>query len=110
MVRPRSQPALLLLAASACWSLFAPPLGAQPSSQRQTDAFEEAVRVQVVNLEVVVTDAEDERATGLGRGDFVLRVDGVEIPIVYFSEVGGADGSQPPAAAAQIGPTADGGY
>ncbi len=43
--------------------------------------------MRVVNLEVVVTDRDGNRVRGLGVGDFRLRVDGIEVPIDYFSEV-----------------------
>jgi len=64
------------------------PLTSQQLAGKPDEVFEESVQVQVVNLEVVVTNQEDERVTGLGRGDFVLRVDSEEMPIRYFSEVG----------------------
>ena len=64
------------------------------SSARQEPTapiFGETVEVRVVNLEAVVTDRDGLPVTGLMAGDFVLRVDGAEVPIQYFSEVRGGD-------------------
>jgi len=62
---------------------LAPTLRAQP---RPGGSFGEVIDVRVVNLEVVVTE-KGERVTGLGPDDFVLTVDGREVPIEYFTEV-----------------------
>jgi len=53
-----------------------------------TSIFGEVVDVRVVNLEIVVTE-DGERVTGLKPEDFVLTVDGNEVPIEYFTEVHG---------------------
>ena len=50
--------------------------------------FGETVDVRLVNLEVVVTE-KGERVHGLGPDDFVLTVDGQEMPIDFFTEVAG---------------------
>lgn len=50
--------------------------------------FGEVVDVRVVNLEIVVTEG-GERVAGLRPEDFVLTVDGNEVPIEYFTEVHG---------------------
>jgi VWFA-related protein len=55
----------------------------------------------VVNVEAVVTNRKGQRVTGLDAADFRLLVDGVEMPIDYFTEV--ADGMALPAPA----PSAD---
>ncbi|MEM7350739.1 MAG: VWA domain-containing protein [Acidobacteriota bacterium] len=57
-------------------------------AQAQDGSFGEVIDVRVVNLEVVVTQ-KGERITGLGPEDFVLTVDGREVPIEYFTEVHG---------------------
>ena len=64
------------------------PLAA--SAQTAEDTFGESVDVRVVNVEAVVTDRKGERVSGLAAGDFRLLVDGVEVPIDFFTEV--ADG------------------
>lgn len=52
------------------------------------DPFAEVVDVRVINLEVVV-ERDGERVHGLAPEDFVLQVDGQEVPIEYFTEVRG---------------------
>lgn len=64
-------------------------LVASPSVAQDDDppAFGEEVDVRVINLEVVVTDRDGNRLSGLAPEDFRLRVDGRETPIDYFSEI-----------------------
>ncbi|MEM7052832.1 MAG: VWA domain-containing protein [Acidobacteriota bacterium] len=66
--------------------------------------FGEVVEVRVVNVEVVVTDGQGIRVTGLAPEDFRLRVGGEDVAIDYFSEIRGgrlqevataADGAAP---------------
>jgi VWFA-related protein len=64
--------------------LPAAPLGAQGIARAQ---FGEVVDVRVLNLEVVVVDRQGNRVSGLGPGDFRLRLDGDEVPVDYFSEI-----------------------
>ena len=80
------RPVVLLLS-----SLLLAPL-ALPA---QKETFGEVIDVRVVNVEAVVTDRKGTRVTGLKAGDFRLLVDGVEVPIDYFTEV--ADGMALPA-------------
>ena len=40
-----------------------------------------------VEVEAVVTDRDGNRVSGLAAGDFLLRVDGVEVPVDRFAEV-----------------------
>lgn len=54
----------------------------------QDSPFGETVDVRLVNLEVVVTE-KGERVHGLSPDDFVLTVDGEEMPIQFFTEVAG---------------------
>ncbi len=82
---PRPQNAALALLALA---LMAGPSLAQ---QAEPPVFGETVEVRVVNLEVVVNDKQGLPVTGLAARDFVLKVDGVEQPIDYFTEVRGGD-------------------
>jgi len=50
--------------------------------------FFETVDVDVVNVEVFVTDRKGNAVTGLTRDDFVLTVDGKELPVSnFYSEV-----------------------
>ncbi len=76
------RPAVLLLAAVLI------PLAVPAQTQEET--FGESIDVRVVNVETVVTDRKGNLVTGLTAGDFRLLVDGVEVPVDYFTEV--ADG------------------
>lgn len=78
----RSLPVLL---AAILLALPALPVFAQGGVD---DPFAEIVDVRVINLEVVVEE-DGERVHGLGPKDFVLEVDGQEVPIEYFTEVRG---------------------
>ena len=53
--------------------------------------FVESVDVNVVNVEVFVTDKAGQRVLGLGRDDFELRVDRKIVPITYFYAVEGGE-------------------
>ncbi len=80
--RPKLEPTLVLVALA----LGAPP---PPASAQEAlpGVFAEIIDVRVVNLEVVVTDKDGVRVSGLQAADFVLDVDGKEMPIEYFTEV-----------------------
>ncbi len=80
--------------------LFAPGLGAQdgtgePPVEAPEGAFFDTLDVNVVNIEVFVTDKKGNPITGLTAGDFTLLEDGRPIKITNFYAV--ADG-QPVAA------------
>lgn len=77
----------LFLAASLTASFRPASAQAPAASSEPVSAFGDVVDVRVVNLEVVVTDAEGRRVPSLERGDFRLLVDGKEVPIHYFTEV-----------------------
>ena len=61
------------------------PANAQPAAE----TFAETVDVEVVNVEVFVTDRQGRPITGLGREDFELRLDGQPMPISYFYAAAG---------------------
>lgn len=65
------------------------------------DEFSERVDVEVVNVDVVVSDRAGKRILDLGRDDFELLVDGRAVAIEYFAVPRGA-----PASAAQEPPPA----
>ena len=71
--------------------LLAILVAAAPSRGQQqqpiAEIFSDVVEVRVVNIEVVVTDRQGNRVTGLSSDDFILKVDGEEVPIDYFSEI-----------------------
>ena len=65
---------------------FALPLtGQEPPAE--VPVVGETIDVRVVNVEAVVTSAAGERVRGLSVADFRLLVDGVEVPVEYFTEV-----------------------
>lgn len=49
--------------------------------------FAERVEVRVVNVEVVALDKQGNRVPDLTADDFILRVDGREVPIQFFSRI-----------------------
>ncbi|HEX6199137.1 MAG TPA: VWA domain-containing protein, partial [Thermoanaerobaculia bacterium] len=66
---------------------FALPGGAQaPDAPAST--FAEAIDVEVVELEVYATDDAGRPVTGLGPGDFTVRVDGREVEVTGFYAAG----------------------
>jgi VWFA-related protein len=77
-----------LCAAAAAGFVAAASAGAQDAP---ASLFGETVEVRVINLEVVVTDRQGLPVTGLGPGQFVLRVDGEPVPIEFFTEVRGGN-------------------
>lgn len=102
MKSPRFFPVLLAIALPA---LAQQPAAPEPSEE-PVSIFGEEIDVRVVNVEVVVTDRQGNRVTGLGPGDFRLRVDGKDVPIEYFTEVRGgqailADAGTGPSTAVQ---------
>lgn len=92
---PATALAFFLLAA-ALPAVAQPAREAEPSAaapapeQPQLPRFTETLRVEVVNLEVFVTDRRGNLVTGLDKEDFTLLVDGREVPITnFYAEVGG---------------------
>lgn len=73
------------------------------------ETFGETVRVEVVNVEVFVTDKRGTPVTGLGKEDFELSVDGRAVPISNFYAAVGARplGAPPAEVAAPAAETAD---
>ena len=79
--------ALVMVAAAA-------PLTAQGAPP----SFGERVDVEVVNVDVVVTDRDGNRVTDLLREDFRLEVDGKPVAIDYFAPPGARKPSTPSSA------------
>lgn len=76
--------------AAACGLVLAlvAPLAAQ-QEEALPGVFGDVIDVRVINLEVVVVDADGTRVQGLDKSDFRLRVDGEERSVEYFNEVRG---------------------
>lgn len=68
--------------------------GSAPSAPGER--FFEALTVNVVNVEVVVTDDRGEPVTGLAKEDFELYEDGRPVEITNFYAVGGVPASTAP--------------
>lgn len=79
----RLRPSLACSALILALSLSAAAQSSPPSSE----PFGEVIDVRVVNVEVVVTDKDGRRVTGLKPADFRLRVDGKDVPVEFFTEV-----------------------
>jgi hypothetical protein len=76
--------------AFAGFLVLAAGLAATPSpapSSSSPSPFGEEIDVRVVNVEVVVTDRNGQRVTGLTPADFTLTVDGAPVGVEFFSEV-----------------------
>jgi len=91
--------------------------GTAPAAAQETAAtsgtFLDRVEVNVVNVEVFVTDRDGRRVPGLTRDDFVLRVDGEPVELSNFfvagEPSGGANGgsnARPATASATAAPAA----
>ncbi len=97
-------------------ALSPPAATQQPAPAAEPPVFGEELDVRVVNVEVVVTDKQGNRVSGLKPEDFRLRVDGKELPIEYFTEVkegrsvapAAAGGSEPAEAGTAPGVSAEG--
>ncbi len=74
---------ILLVSAPAPAAAQAPT----PPPPEPEGSFGELIEVRVVNVEVVVTDRDGNRVSGLSAADFELEVDGQAVPIEYFSEI-----------------------
>ncbi|HBL26678.1 MAG TPA: hypothetical protein DD490_07575, partial [Acidobacteria bacterium] len=70
-----------------------------PPAEPPAGLFGEQIDVRVVNVEVVVTDKDGNRVSGLVPSDFTLKVDGKPMPVEYFSEVRGGQALAPGAVA-----------
>ncbi|MCP4655551.1 MAG: VWA domain-containing protein [bacterium] len=83
-------PRILLVAAAVATLLSAAPAlrGQEPSdSAEPTEVFVDAVEVNVVNVEVYVTDRSGRRVTGLTKKDFELFEDNRPVAVTNFYAV-----------------------
>jgi VWFA-related protein len=97
-----------VLALSLLLSLSPLAAARQPAPAAEPPVFGEELDVRVVNVEVVVTDKQGNRVSGLKPEDFRLRVDGKDVPIEYFTEVKEGRSLAPAAAAAGSEPAESG--
>ena len=71
---------------TAAFVLILPAAVAQPEAAGTT-TFGDSVDVQLVNVEVWVTDADGNAVLGLDAGDFEVREDGKRVEVSNFAEV-----------------------
>ena len=62
---------------------------ATAGAQAPPETFAESVNVELINVEVWVTDGEGNAVTGLTVEDFEVREDGRAVTISYFDELRG---------------------
>jgi VWFA-related protein len=71
--------------------VFALAAGAAPRRPATMPSQAESIEVALVNLDVVVTDAQGNHVRGLKREDFAILEDGKPQPVTHFAEYGDAE-------------------
>jgi VWFA-related protein len=74
---------------------------ATPTTARAEDAFYEAIQVRTAEVEVVVTDRQGNRVTGLGREELTLYEDGERVELTGFAAYA-PDAAPAPAGTAEL--------
>ncbi len=69
------------------------PLFAQPNKETLAKPFSEIIDINVVNVEVFVTDRDGKPVKGLGRDQFQIFEDGEPMPITHFFAAEGSPAS-----------------
>ena len=69
---------------AVCFAVSLPAQDAEPGPE---SIFQDTIGVEIVNIDVVVTDKKGHAVEGLTRDDFELRVDGEKVPIANFYAV-----------------------
>lgn len=85
---PAAVAAVALLGLAISFVLPASPLPAQEEGEtgwQPVESFGESVSVELVNVEVWVTDRQGNPVTGLTKEDFELREDGERVDITHFA-------------------------
>jgi len=80
---------------TAVLAAFAPAVAPGQSEDADRPAFSDVVDVQLVNVEVWVSDNRGRPVTGLGPEDFEVREDGDPVTVDFFSEVTDAVSARP---------------
>jgi VWFA-related protein len=96
----------LLLAFGLAFGPASAAGAAPPAAPPADDAFGESVDVNVVNVEVYVTDKQGRPVTGLKREDFDLLEDGKKVEVTNFEALTGASRPAPSSPAAPSTTTA----
>lgn len=88
-----------LLGPALCLVLWGPPAAAQQAAEPQEEAAEGeffgVVDVEIVNIDVWVTDRRGNPVEGLGKDDFVVLRDGQPVEVTNFYSVA-EDAPRPP--------------
>ncbi len=84
------------LASVALWLAVAAAPGAAQDPATE-GAFAERIDVELVNVDVWVTDAKGDPVTGLGAQDFAIQHDGGRVPVSHFTEIRGSSEHPAPA-------------
>lgn len=96
-----TSPWILRLAIALIAGVVAVPTAAQPGAiEEATEPFFEAVDVEIVNVDVWVTDRNGELVEGLERDDFVVYRDREPVDIANFYAVAGGRPVRDPGAGA----------
>jgi VWFA-related protein len=80
--------------------------GQAPPAQPAEAGFSERIEVNIVNVDVWLTDAQGQPVTGLAADSFQILHDGQPVPITHFTEVRSGSVAAPPQAAAAVEPAA----
>ncbi len=102
-MRPLTGIAARTIAVLAVSAAAHPSFGQSPE-QTPTPRFVDVVDVEVVNVEVFVTDRDGRPIVGLTRDDFVLLEDGEPVPITNFYAATGVRPAAPGTAEAEGAP------
>jgi VWFA-related protein len=96
-MNPRFLPSILGL---LLWILAPATVAAQaPQNEPLETGFSERIEVEIVNVDVWVTDSQGNPVTGLDADSFQILHDDEPVPITHFTEVRGG-GAVPPSATA----------
>ena len=86
MVKQATRALCLLMLSAPGWGQAASPSPAQDADQAQPPVTTLKVFTRLVAISAVVKSKDGETKTGLTKDDFVLKQDGKEVPIHYFSQ------------------------
>lgn len=75
-------------------ALVLQPLTAQPDSEALDKPFGETIDINIVNVEVFVTDRDGKPVKGLDRDQFQVFEDGERMQLTHFSAVKGSTGGE----------------
>ncbi len=103
---PTSARSVPALTGVLLWAAAAAVVGAQDEAPPISEApgFAERIEVELVNVDVWVTDGQGDPVTGLGAADFELFHDGRPVTIMHFTEVrAGVAAAAPGPATAALG-------